>query len=464
MATAGQGADIYPDAGQLWEQAAKAASKNADWAGAVQFADRAADHHLERGQARAAARAQAIAGEALQLWGHHSEARDRLTAAVQVLRPAPDSDTVRALSRLADLETFAGSPEQADQLTTEALVLGQDLSIGLDLLGDLLLSRGICLSVAKRQAEAVAYLRESARIATQASDNFQLGRVLLNLGAVLSTPGPVRDRAASLEAARSSQGHLRRAGARDYLAYAVANVVTHLIDDGDWDGAEEELKRAMDSDGLADIEVIASKHAYLAALRGDAATAETTLAVLTDTRASESPQEQAALRELEAFTAAARHQPETTLRHARAALGHMADAGQIEAWSWSLAVRTAHDLDDLETVRALLTLLDSAPPGQLTPMLRTERDLARARLAVRGGDQAAAAALTAAVASLREHSTPYHLAQGLLDHAAYLIHLGDTEAAETSITEARTIASRLRCQPLLDRAAERTGARPPVQA
>ena len=66
--------------------------------------------------------------------------------------------------------------------------------------------------------------------------------------------------------------------------------------------------------------------------------------------------------------------------------------------------------------------------------------------------------------SLREHSTPYHLAHGLLDHAQYLMRRGDTNAAEAAISEARDIAGRLRCQPLLDRAANLTPARPPVQA
>ena len=53
-------------------------------------------------------------------------------------------------------------------------------------------------------------------------------------------------------------------------------------------------------------------------------------------------------------------------------------------------------------------------------MLRAERDLVRARLADGDGDEAAAAAFTAAISGLRELSTPYHLAHGLLDHAQYL--------------------------------------------
>jgi hypothetical protein len=54
---------------------------------------------------------------------------------------------------------------------------------------------------------------------------------------------------------------------------------------------------------------------------------------------------------------------------------------------------------------------------------------------------------------LRQHSTPYHLAHGLLDHAGYLTSLGDAQAAEAAASEARDIAGTLRCQPLLHRAA-----------
>jgi len=85
-------------------------------------------------------------------------------------------------------------------------------------------------------------------------------------------------------------------------------------------------------------------------------------------------------------------------------------------------------------------------------MLRAERDLARARLADRADDPAAGAALLAAIASLREHSTPYHVAHGLLDHAEHLERHGDSTAAALAVGEARDIAQKLRCQPLLDRA------------
>ena len=99
--------------------------------------------------------------------------------------------------------------------------------------------------------------------------------------------------------------------------------------------------------------------------------------------------------------------------------------------------RAAFELRDTAATGDLVALLDAYQPGHIAPMLRAERDLARARLADSDGDQAAAAAFAAAIASLREHSTPYHLTHGLLDHAEYLTRQGDAEAAAQAIGEAR---------------------------
>jgi hypothetical protein len=125
----------------------------------------------------------------------------------------------------------------------------------------------------------------------------------------------------------------------------------------------------------------------------------------------------------------------------------------------------AHELDDDAAVGDLIALLDSHQPGHLTPMLRAERDLARARLAAGNsdGDQAAAA-FAAAIAGLRERSTPYHLAHGLLDYAEYLIRRGDAEAAAQAADEAGDIGRHLRCQPLVDRADALERAQPRIRA
>jgi class 3 adenylate cyclase/predicted ATPase len=447
---AGQTADAQPDAGALWASAADAAAAAADFAAAVQHAGRARDHYLRRGKARAAARAQAAAGRALHDWGRYAEAREQLTAAVEILRTDPDTDTVRALQELARLEAFSGSPD-ADRLTTEALYLGQALGVDTAQLCDLLNARGAHLFFAGCRAEASAYVRETARLATQIGDNFRLGRALLNLSAIQE----VTDAAASAVAARTAAEHLRRAGARDYLATAILNLSGSLIDLGDWDAAETELTQGVDSDGLADIEYLICQRGWLAALRGDTATADAVLAGLRDLRTSEAPQDQTTLGLAEGFAAAARGQLEDALRYARAVLAHAQAVGISHGevvWAWSLAVRAADELNDATAGGELLALLDSYQPGHIVSRLRAEHDLARARLADHEADEAAVAAFTAAVASLREHGTPYHLAHGLLDHAQHHTQHGDGQAAAQAIDEARAIAQRLRCQPLLDRA------------
>jgi predicted ATPase len=449
-------ADGQPAAG-LWEHAAQAAVTSADWAAAVEQAGQAGELYRKAGDARAAARAQAIAGQAMRLWGRHAQAREQLTAALAVLRENPGADTVQALGELATLEVSAGAPE-ADALSAEALALGQALAVDDATLAGLFTTRGISHALAGRWPEGAAYHREAARLAEQAGDPARLGRALVNLSDTVTGTDP----AAGVEAARAAAAHARRAGDRDNLPYAVVNLAQALLMTGDWDTADAELAQAADGDGLADIEFLACFRAWVAALRGDTPAAQAALAGLDDLRGSEDPQDQALIAVAEAFTAAARRQPDAALRCARIALSHTSALGigqELLRWAWPLAARAAHDLSDTAATTDLLTMLDSHQPGELAPVQRAERDLARARL-IAGADSPAAEAFAAAITGLRRHSTPYHLAHGLLDHAEHLRQLGDDEAATAAIGEARDIANQLRCGPLLGRIAELTPAEP----
>jgi class 3 adenylate cyclase/predicted ATPase len=446
----------------LWEHAADAAATNADWATAIEQAGRAGECYHQCGDSRSAARAQTIGGRVLRRWGRYGEAHEQLTAAAAVLRADADTDTVQALGELAMLEAFTGSPA-ADALSAEALALGEALNEDEAILADLFTTRGICHDFAGRRLQAASYFREAARLATRAGDTLRLGRALLNLSDTVTATDP----AAGVEAARAATAHLRQVGARDHLKFAVGNLAQALMMTGDWDAAEAVLAQAADADGLADMELLACYQALLAALRGDVSAAQAILAGLTYLRASEAPQDKATIAGAEAFSAAARHQPAAVLRHARTALDHIGALGisaEFVRWTWPLAARAAYDLADTATTAKLLALLDGYRPGQLAPMLYAERDLARARLTATDTGADPAGAFTAAITGLRQHSTPYHLAHGLLDHAEYLARLADTEAARAAIAEAREIAGRLRCQPLLDRAANLTPARLPAQA
>ena len=452
-------ADGRPTAGALWERATRAGVDGGGYATAIEHAGRTRAYYLQHGQPRAAARAQAIAGHGLRRWGRLAEAREQLTAAMEVLRAEPDHDTVDALGHLAAVEVSAGSPD-AGQLTAEALTLSQALGVSPGQFCDLLNIRGVYHQQSGRRIQAVAYHREAARLAALDGDSSRQGRALLSLSVALLVADPV----AAAEVTRTAAGHLRRAGQRTGLAYAIGTLTEARIMLGDWAAAEAELTQAIDSDALADDEPLACMQGWLAALRGDAATAGTMLAGLRDMRASDKPEDQAILSLAEAFTAAARCQPQDALRYARAALAHADTLGTSHdflCWAWPLAARAAWELRDTASTGELLALLDATQPGHLAAMLRAERDLARARLAAHDDDPAAAASFAAAVASLRELSTPYHLAHGLLDHAGYLIGLGDASAAAAAIGEARAIGQRLGCQPLLNRAADITPAKIP---
>jgi class 3 adenylate cyclase/predicted ATPase len=439
-----------PAGASLWEYAAEAAYTNADYAEAAEQAGQARELYQQGGDARAAARAQVIAGRALHRRGRHAEAREQLTAALDVLRDDPDAGTVRALGELAALEVHTGSPA-ADALSAEALALGQDLAVDDAALAGLFTTRGLWHSSAGRNPQAASYFQAAARLAGQVGDPVLLGLALLNLADAVTGTDP----AAGAEAARAAAAHSRRAGARHQLAFAVVNLAQALLMTGDWDAADAELAQAADADGLAGIEFLACCRAWLAALRGEVAAAQVILAGLGGLRASEDPQDQANIAVADAFTATARRQPAAALRQARAALDHAAALGisaESLRWAWPLAARAAHDLADTATTGELLVLLDAYPLGRLAPMQRAERDLAHARQAAADGGPDAGPEFAAAINGLREHSTPYHLAHGLLDHAEYLVRTRDADAAAAAVDEAREIAARLRCQPLLDRA------------
>jgi len=53
--------------------------------------------------------------------------------------------------------------------------------------------------------------------------------------------------------------------------------------------------------------------------------------------------------------------------------------------------------------------------------------------------------------TLFPYTTLFRSVLGVVEH---IVHLGNADAAEAAVSEARDIAHRLRCQPLLDRAAD----------
>ena len=449
LGESGSDDDVVLRAAGLWERAARAALIAFDVDGTLAHSRRASGLYAAQGQARAAARTDAIAGDALRRSGRHGEARETLTAALVVLRPDPDSDTVTALDHLAAVETFSGG-QDGDRLSAEALALGQALDVDAGLLADLFTDRGIAVGFANRTAEAVAHLRYAAGLAEEAGDTVRQARALLNLAEMLNANDPV----GAAETARMSAALARHSGTIDFFNYAVCNEAEALLFAGEWDEAHRVLHETINADQLADLGIRGVIASLLAALRGDLADAAA-YAELPGLRASEDPQDLSGTALCDAFLAAAQNRYADSLDYAWAVLAHAPTLGirlTFVRWAWPLAARSAHDIGAIDTVIELIALLDAYPVGHLPPLLRGERDLARARIADARNDPDVTMAFDRAVAALRQEVSPYHLAHGLLDHAEHLTRIDNRDDAMALVSEARAIAGQLRAQPLLDRA------------
>jgi class 3 adenylate cyclase/tetratricopeptide (TPR) repeat protein len=441
--------DADRTAARLWELAARAASTAFDLEGSLDYARHASELYAADGQPRAAARVQALAGDALRRSGRHGEARARLRAALDVLRPDPDYDTVTALHHLVTEEVFSGGPD-ADALSAEALGLGQALEVDAAQLAELLIGRGLALSFADRVVEAAAHLDYAAKLAEGAGDRAAQARALLNLADLLTRSDPV----AAAGVARTAADLVRNSGDVNRLDVAVSNEIEALLVTGEWDRADQVIHDSIDIDRLGYLGYVDADASLLAALRGDPEAAAT-YAELPRLRDSEDPQDRVAVALADAFVASARNELSDTQRQVQAVIadGPALGIGTFSLqWGWPLAARTAFDLGDTDAVIELFAVLDAHPVGHIPPLLRAERLLARARLAVLDNNEDANGAMAEAVAALRQAPSPYHLAQGLLDHAEHLDKIDDHAGSLALIAEARTLAERLHAPPLLDRA------------
>jgi tetratricopeptide (TPR) repeat protein len=455
----------------LLEHAGRASDDAGDYPAAIGYADAAAAGHRARGDRRGVARAQSLKGDTLRRLGRHAAARTALNEALEILREEPDTDTVNALGNLASLEAFSANFEECRRLITEALALSQALGMGDADLAHLFVTRGIVGGVADRLVEAACDLREGARLAESAGDYGMLGRAELNLADVLFR----RDPRLAADAAQSAATHIRRAGQKDMLGFAIGNQSIALIELGEWDQAASLLHHALDSEGEGlDSELLRCLAGTLAALRGDRVGATSFQESVLRYRQSEDPQDQSVAGILDAFTALCAGDLTGALRHAMLVWHKALGIGsESQRWAWPLAARAARSLGDTATLDTLLASLDAHPVGHVPPVLRAQRVLVGALLSADRQEVGAVPALAEAIGDLRRVRNPYQLAHALLDYAEVLLRSHGVndgldqvdEAAGAAMAEATQIAERLGCQPLLERAAAvRAGSERAAQA
>jgi tetratricopeptide (TPR) repeat protein len=420
------------DEAQWWEHASEAAELAGLMEDALAHSRRAQALHEAAGRPRDAARAQTMVGRVIGLIGQSNDARTELTAALDVLRPEPNADTVRTLTELTTLTAAMGDPN-AQALGLEALDLAEALAVSQRQLAHTFTAAGMSFSVADRVALANALFEYGAAIAERAGDRHGQARALVNISDTVAGFDP----AAGAAAAQQGVDIARATGSGGLLSFATSNLAESLLLVGEWDQAEKVLTNAISEEHAQ--EWIACWHVLMLGLRGDAEAARSLRDRISLRDQSEDPQDIAGTAFVEAAIAHAAGDFGASLRQARKALSHVDGIGlksDSMRWSWTLAERAARSLGDAGELQRLVTMVDSHPAGGVPPTTRAGADLTRIHL---GAVEPAAIEETfeRAITTLRDLPAPYHLAWALLDRGT-----------EADVAEAAAIAERLRAAPL----------------
>ena len=428
-------------AAALWEHAAGAASPMPTGPRPSSMPSKAGDLYQQCGESRAAARAQAIAGRALRLRGRHAR---RASSSPRLWRCCGQTPTPTPSRPWASWRGWRCSP--ARQTRTRCpprpshSARPSPWTTG---------PSPTCSPLAGSATTTPNGGRRRPPISgrppgwpAQAGEGASLGRALLNLSDAINGNRSRRRRGGGPRRRRSlAPGwRPRPSGVRDREpgAGAADDSATGTSPRPNW-------PRPSTPTAWPAREVLASYRAWLAALRGDTAAAQAVLAGLADLRASEDPQDQAIHR---GRGGVHRRRPPPARR--RAAPRPRRPRPGRRAWGSATSTRA---------VGVAAGRPRRPRPGRHRHHRRAA-GLARRLPARAAGSHAArrtrpgprpphrrrrrpgspALAFAAAITGLRQHSTPYHLAHGLLDHAEHLIAQGDAEAAAAAIGEARDIA------------------------
>ncbi|MGH8981410.1 MAG: hypothetical protein ACRDWE_10385, partial [Acidimicrobiales bacterium] len=436
----------------LYEEAANAAAEAGEHEEMAAHARLAREGHVRVDSSRGAARARALEGTALRFLEQHGIARGLLEESLVVLREDPDVATVRALRHLAAVEHGIGNVVTGVRLITEALELAQAIGVGTSDLALLFNSRGALAATTSRLAEAACDYRASAHLAERAGDYGALALAQGNLADVLVQSDPK----AAADVARSAVAHARRAGNKDHLSLAFGNLAVALTELGEWDEAVALARDGVEVDQLEHMYLLGVR-GELAALRGDRAVAAAAQESVARYRGSEDVQSQSILGLLDATAALCTGDSAGALALALGVLERAEAAGigtDSVRWAWPLAARAARSLGERAVRDDLRAMLDAHPTGHLPPILRAERTLEDALAAFDDAGPGAtpgARAVADAVEGLRRVGNPYQLAHGLVDLAEIQGRAGE-DGADAALAEAREIAERLGCLPLLARA------------
>jgi class 3 adenylate cyclase/tetratricopeptide (TPR) repeat protein len=409
----------------------------------------------ELGLTHAAARVTAYLG--IAIWHLESDIEQgigEMNRAYVVLEgDEHDADLAMLTVQLARALYFNGHLEQAMEKNERALEMAEAFDLP-DVLSHGLNTKATLLYFGRnRRREGLLLMRHALEVAL-ANDRVEPAlRAYNNLAAFLDNEGLQR------EAAAIAEGFLelaRRVGDVGGVLQATAWQAGSLLDLGDWDRALE-LAETVSVDDRVHVasQMLEANVAAISLLRGDFDEPRRWLA---ETREGVDPNEAQSVAGYEVWQAGLlvrEGRPEEALAAAERALALRDKLGITSGFvhfALESALLAAAELGNKEKFDDVFSIIEQAPPGQVTPNLRALGTRFAAQRATLEHDSASAEVGFRAAARLYgELSWPFNRAEVLLEHAEWLASEGRTNEAEPLAVEAREIFERLRATPYLER-------------
>jgi class 3 adenylate cyclase/tetratricopeptide (TPR) repeat protein len=420
-------------------------------ANATERLQRALDLHDAQGNTVAAMRARVSLAEVEQAEGRFEDATRRFEEVMPVLEAGgPSAELAAALAGLGGLWALRGDLEAAGPLLERALQLAESLSLD-EVLIRALTRKAVVLLHSGRRAEARLLLEGAQALARERELHSAWMRAGNNLGAVLETD-ELHVEVIALTEEMAAQA--RQRGDRERLVASILGPIPSLLALGRWD---EALERGAEVEQLQSSPWARAELVNLASIlceRGELPAAEALLAAENRLREADNPELQTSFTAVDAKLLLVRDRPAEALAAAESGLAHRAELGMSKGVKACLiiALEAALELDDLARADELLSLIDSLPPGDLTPSLEGQRARFHARVYARRGEQERVErSFRIAARVFAEHNLVFNHAVVQLEHAEWLVALGRADDAQVMYTRARETFEELGAAPWLAR-------------
>ncbi len=353
-------------------------------------------------------------------------------------------------AQLARVLFFSGRSEEAMARNELALEIAEALELP-EVLSHALNSKSVFLDALGRHQEARLLLRYALDLALENDLSEAALRAYNNLAGQADFGARPRE---ALEHVRAMSELAQRVGDRESGRQARGWIVDLLGELGEWDEAvalaQERGAEAVSGQPRAALDAIPF---FIFLERGELEEARRRLDEFAGSVDQSDRQARAAYSFREARMLLAERRPAEALAAADDAL-----AGQLGIGYWTTeagleaALEAATAVGDAAKVDELLSIIEGAQPGHVSPRMRAFGARFGAHRAARQGHSATASAGFLAAADLfRKIETPFELAVVQLEHAEWLVSEGRAEEAAAYAAEAREIFERLRATPWLER-------------